>query len=106
MVAISYRCKVMSMLQFFKTFDEAHEGGYLIGEMIWNFADFNTEQKINRVNGNKKGIFTRQRQPKAAAHLLRRRYWQMARLEMEQYNITVTDPYMLSEEDAILTCPP
>lgn len=28
-----------------------------------------------RVGGNKKGVFTRARQPKAAAHLLRQRYF-------------------------------
>ena len=31
-------------------------------------------QGTTRVGGNKKGILTRQRQPKAAAHLLRQRY--------------------------------
>lgn len=31
-----------------------------------------------RVGGNKKGIFTRQRQPKSAAMHVRRRYWQLA----------------------------
>jgi len=31
-----------------------------------------------RVGGNKKGIFTRDRQPKAAAHFVRKRYWQIA----------------------------
>lgn len=31
-----------------------------------------------RVGGNKKGIFTRGRQPKAAAHFVRKRYWQIA----------------------------
>ena len=31
-----------------------------------------------RVAGNKKGIFTRDRQPKAAAHLVRKRYWKIA----------------------------
>ncbi len=92
------------MIQFFKTFDEAHHGGYLIGEMIWNFADFNTEQKINRVNGNRKGIFTRQRDPKAAAHLLRRRYWQMARQDMKKYNFTVIDRYMPRAEET-MPCP-
>jgi hypothetical protein len=30
------------------------------------------------VGGNKKGIFTRDRQPKAAAHFVRKRYWQIA----------------------------
>ncbi|KAJ4432179.1 hypothetical protein ANN_20795 [Periplaneta americana] len=31
-----------------------------------------------RVGGNKKGVFTRERQPKASAHLLRKRYWAVA----------------------------
>ena len=31
-----------------------------------------------RVNGNKKGVLTRQRQPKAAARLLRQRYLSLA----------------------------
>jgi beta-galactosidase/beta-glucuronidase len=41
---------------------------------VWNFADFMTKQAPKRVYGNRKGVFTRQRQPKAAAHLLRRRW--------------------------------
>nr|XP_006641056.1 PREDICTED: beta-glucuronidase [Lepisosteus oculatus] len=51
---------------------------YVIGELIWNFADFMTAQTITRVVGNKKGIFSRQRQPKAGAFLLRERYWRLA----------------------------
>ncbi|XP_011231344.1 beta-glucuronidase isoform X2 [Ailuropoda melanoleuca] len=51
---------------------------YVVGELIWNFADFMTNQSPQRVIGNKKGIFTRQRQPKAAAFLLRERYWKLA----------------------------
>jgi len=47
---------------------------YFIGEHVWNFADFMTKQAPKRVYGNRKGVFTRQRQPKAAAHLLRRRW--------------------------------
>ena len=31
------------------------------------------------MGGNKKGIFTRNRQPKAAAYHLRRRYYELAR---------------------------
>ncbi|MGM7721457.1 beta-glucuronidase [Metabacillus sp. Hm71] len=52
-------------------FDEYKE---FIGEQVWNFADFATSQGIVRVQGNKKGIFTRDRKPKAAAHLLRKRW--------------------------------
>jgi beta-glucuronidase len=46
----------------------------VVGEQLWNFADFATVPGILRVGGNKKGIFTRERQPKAAAHYLRRRW--------------------------------
>lgn len=45
-----------------------------IGEQVWNFADFATSQGIIRVQGNKKGIFTRDRKPKMAAHYLRSRW--------------------------------
>jgi beta-glucuronidase len=44
------------------------------GEQIWHFADFATRSGIARVDGNKKGVFTRDRRPKAAAHALRRRW--------------------------------
>jgi beta-glucuronidase len=46
----------------------------VVGEQVWNFADFTTTSGIMRVGGNKKGVFTRDRQPKAAAHALRRRW--------------------------------
>ncbi len=46
----------------------------VVGEHVWNFADFATTSGIMRVGGNKKGAFTRDRQPKAAAHALRRRW--------------------------------
>jgi beta-glucuronidase len=44
------------------------------GEQVWNFADFATPPSFMRVDGNKKGVFTRDRRPKAAAHHLRRRW--------------------------------
>jgi beta-glucuronidase len=43
----------------------------VIGEHVWNFADFATAQAVHRPGGNHKGVFTRERQPKAAARLLR-----------------------------------
>ncbi|AGA59022.1 beta-galactosidase/beta-glucuronidase [Thermobacillus composti KWC4] len=46
----------------------------LVGEHVWNFADFQTSQSIIRVQGNKKGVFTRDRKPKYAAHELRKRW--------------------------------
>ncbi len=47
---------------------------FVQGELVWNFADFQTTEGIMRVNGNKKGVFTRQRQPKDAAYLFRDRW--------------------------------
>jgi beta-galactosidase/beta-glucuronidase len=46
----------------------------VVGEQMWNFADFTTTSGIMRVGGNRKGAFTRDRQPKAAAHYLRSRW--------------------------------
>ncbi|MCD2442791.1 beta-glucuronidase [Agromyces sp. SYSU K20354] len=46
----------------------------MIGEQVWNFADFQTKNGFARVDGNKKGVFTRDRKPKAAAHTLRARW--------------------------------
>ncbi|MEI2776247.1 MAG: beta-glucuronidase [Tetrasphaera sp.] len=46
----------------------------VVGEQMWNFADFATTSGIMRVGGNKKGAFTKDRQPKAAAYNLRARW--------------------------------
>ena len=43
----------------------------VIGEHVWNFADFATAQAVHRPGGNHKGVFTRDRQPKPAAWFLR-----------------------------------
>lgn len=47
---------------------------FVKGEQMWNFADFQTTEGIMRVNGNKKGAFTRQRQPKDVAYVLKKRW--------------------------------
>lgn len=88
------------MSKHFKAFDLLRAEGFFIGEFIWNFADFRTAQSIlhdhiqllnmylithtehiqliftayTRVGGNKKGVFTRDRQPKMVAHHIRKRY--------------------------------
>lgn len=46
----------------------------LVGEQMWNFADFQTKYGFARVDGNRKGAFTRNRRPKAAARYLRDRW--------------------------------
>lgn len=47
---------------------------FFIGEHVWNFADFATKQGVTRIVGNKKGVFTRQRQPKSSAFILKERW--------------------------------
>jgi beta-glucuronidase len=56
---------------YHSVFDRVDE---VVGEHVWNFADFATSQSFMRVDGNKKGVFTRDRRPKAAAFALRRRW--------------------------------
>ncbi|CAJ2230992.1 beta-glucuronidase [Companilactobacillus paralimentarius] len=56
---------------YFEIFDRY---SFVQGELVWNFADFQTSQGIRRVDGNRKGIFTRERQPKDAAFLLKKRW--------------------------------
>ncbi|OCF75449.1 hypothetical protein I204_04304 [Kwoniella mangroviensis CBS 8886] len=46
----------------------------IVGEQVWVFADFSTGPGVIRVDGNKKGIFTRDRKPKLTAHTLRKRW--------------------------------
>ncbi|RXZ72539.1 beta-glucuronidase [Agromyces albus] len=49
----------------------------VVGEQIWNFADFQTTSGVFRVDGNKKGVFTRNRRPKSVARALRARWMAM-----------------------------
>ncbi len=46
---------------------------YVSGAHVWNLNDFRTAQATHRPNGiNYKGVFTRDRKPKLAAHTLRK----------------------------------
>ena len=47
---------------------------FCIGEHVWNFADFKTAQTPARVRGNRKGVFTKDRQPKMSAYYLKERW--------------------------------
>jgi beta-glucuronidase len=67
-----YQADVIAM--FHRVFDRFDA---VVGEQIWNFADFATAPGIMRADGNKKGVFTRERRPKTAAHMLRRRWRQL-----------------------------
>jgi beta-glucuronidase len=55
--------------------DVAASRPFVVGLHVWNFADFQATQSIMRVGGmNMKGVFTRERKPKLAAHILRERW--------------------------------
>lgn len=55
--------------------DVADERPFVAGMHVWNFADFKTGQGTSRAGGiNYKGVFTRDRRPKMAAHFLRERW--------------------------------
>lgn len=64
-----YQAELLAM--FHRVFDRFDA---VVGEHVWTFADFATAPGVMRVDGNKKGVFTRERRPKAAANLLRRRW--------------------------------
>lgn len=64
-----YQNKYMEM-----SFEVMDEYSFVQGELAWNFADFQAQEGIMRVNGNKKGIFTRNRQPKDAAYAMKNRW--------------------------------
>ncbi len=76
-----------------EVFDEYEE---FIGEQVWNFADFATSQGIFRVQGNKKGIFTRDRKPKAIAHELRKRWMDIPDFDYKG-NILVAEKQKVSK---------
>lgn len=70
-VAFTEEFQCMYMNEYHKIFDKLD---FMIGEHPWAFADFQTKQGLNRVDGNKKGIFTRNRQPKMSAYMLKERW--------------------------------
>ncbi|KAJ8681401.1 hypothetical protein QAD02_017188 [Eretmocerus hayati] len=94
-----YQVQIMS--KHFKAFDELSARGFFIGEFIWNFADFRTAQTYTRVGGNKKGVFTRDRQPKMVAHHVRKRYFALGAVhdksELPDDLETYTSSYYLNK---------
>ncbi|OQD86680.1 hypothetical protein PENANT_c007G01307 [Penicillium antarcticum] len=63
--------QVQMLAMYHRVFDRIES---MAGEHVWNFADFQTSLGIYRVDGNKKGVFTRDRKPKAVAYDLRARW--------------------------------
>ncbi len=67
MFSEEYQAEMLSMY-----IQALREYPFVAGEHVWNLCDFKTGQAVHRVNGfNYKGVFTRDRRPKMAAHRLR-----------------------------------
>jgi beta-glucuronidase len=64
-----YQASLLEM--FHRVFDRVES---VVGEHVWSFADFQCTSTMTRVDGNKKGIFTRDRRPKSSAQVLKRRW--------------------------------
>ncbi|PHP52804.1 beta-glucuronidase [Actinomyces ruminis] len=62
------------LAMYHRVFDSYEE---IVGEQMWNFADFQTGTGTTRVGGNKKGMFTRSREPKQNAFVVRERWLRM-----------------------------
>lgn len=73
-VPFSEEFQVDMLAMYHRVFDRTEA---MAGEHVWNFADFQTSLGVRRVDGNKKGVFTRDRKPKAAAHALKERWTNM-----------------------------
>jgi beta-glucuronidase len=58
-----------------RTMDLIDGKPFVVGQHVWNLCDFKTSQGVIRMGAtNYKGVFTRDRRPKAAAHSLRARW--------------------------------
>jgi beta-glucuronidase len=66
MFSEEYQTKIITMyIELFR------KKNYMVGEHIWNFADFRTPMHFRRVVLNLKGVFTRERLPKSVAFALK-----------------------------------
>ena len=72
-------------VDYYKTINAClDERPFVVGETPWNFADFGTQQGPMRAGGNRKGLFTRDRKPKLAAHYFRERWHQIPDFEYKK----------------------
>ncbi|HMB01416.1 MAG TPA: beta-glucuronidase [Spirochaetota bacterium] len=83
MFSEEYQCAMTELIQKLV----AKSG--LIGEHVWAFADFYTKENIFRPIGNRKGVFTRQRQPKKIAYILKSRWQGKPARYLDDYPVKV-----------------
>ena len=74
--------------EMLKTYIQLFQGRTDIAGMhIWHFADFSTNQDPLRVQGNRKGIFSRNREPKIAAYAVRK-LWTGKDFSLQSLDVT------------------
>ncbi|MDO4666501.1 MAG: beta-glucuronidase [Streptococcus sp.] len=64
-----FQCEFYEM--YHRVFDKITN---VVGEQVWNFADFETNAGLYRVKGNHKGLFDRKREPKQIVKLFNERW--------------------------------
>ena len=68
-------CGSIFQAEYYRRIDaEFDKRDFFMGEQCWAFADFGTIQGVYRADGNRKGVFTKERRPKMAAHFLKSRW--------------------------------
>ncbi|KAL1226559.1 Beta-glucuronidase [Trichinella spiralis] len=92
MFSIQYQLEILEAHH--SVFDELKEQ-FLIGEMVWNFADFMTDDSLTRVVGNHKGVFHRNRQPKLSAYLMQKRYKKLAENLLNVTDVIIIDQQII-----------
>jgi len=75
----------------------ADQKEYCAGFHVWNFADFLTPQHFRRVILNRKGVFTRERDPKSAAFFLRSHWAALDRVLPQHRPRTYSDSFLVQD---------
>jgi beta-glucuronidase len=75
----------------------ADQRPFCAGFHAWNFADFLTPQHFRRVVLNRKGVFTRDRDPKGAAFFLREHWRTLDRLDPAHRPRQYCDKFLVSD---------
>ena len=63
--------QVRHLVEYLNIFEERP---FIVGIHIWVLADFKSQQHFGRTIFNRKGLFTRDREPKLAAHVIAKRW--------------------------------
>lgn len=82
----------------FKYLEVLEQRDFIAGAHIWNFADFLTPQHYRRMVLNKKGVFTRNREPKTIAFKLREHWRSSEKKDESHMPYPPKDGYLISNQ--------